>query len=234
MISGATASVVADVDNLPDILSELYASLSPERVIKHDIRCIKPIGDVIAEGDLIEVKNINPNKDHYLSEFLAIYKNPLSPEYETRDYKEAYNQIIDGLYRLIEINGDHGIIDRIKSQLHGVFYKDYIYVPINDIELYWSNKGWGSCSDHRLAVRFRVTNTANIKNITFNPLQSSPPDNQEAIVRTQTGISSPDQTVCPEWEVNFEYEDDDWDGVETGEVEIDESINTYIEEALGF
>ena len=160
-------SVKNNESTLEETINVLYNTIinnyKPEEMVKADVKCKKDLKDVngntiIEDGELVEIKKIDYAADSYLSEFMALYKSSKLPEiaYEP-EFKQIYNQIIDGLYEKFESNGN--ILEDIKNNFAGIIYDDKIFIGKDDIELYWSNKGRGSClKDHRLSIRYRIKN----------------------------------------------------------------------------
>jgi hypothetical protein len=151
---------VYDVSQAVSILYEnIINNYTPDEMIKADLICVNDVTDssgnvIINSGDYLEVKKIDTGLDSYLSEFMSIYKNESLPKYaHKKQFKNIYNQIIDGLFILLNQN------DNILKDINfvGIIYDDRIFVGRNDIELYWSNRGQRSCtSEHRLSIRYRV------------------------------------------------------------------------------
>ena len=74
--------------------------------------------------------------------------------------------MIDGLFKLLESN-DGGLIDLIRQNLAGIIFDNNRFVSIDDIDLYWSNKGQRK-RDHRLSIRFRVNIGSELKTYIYN------------------------------------------------------------------
>lgn len=153
---------------LDETINTLYNTIinnyKPEEMVKADIKCKKDLKDVngntiIKKGELVEIKKIDYAADSYLSEFMALYKSSKLPEiaYEP-EFKQIYNQIINGLYKKFKSN--KGILEDIKKKFAGIIYDDKIFIDKDDIELYWSNKGRSGCfRDLRLSIRYRIKNS---------------------------------------------------------------------------
>jgi hypothetical protein len=72
-----------------------------------------------------------------------------------------YNELIQRLYEwLISSNEATAYLEKVKSQISAMIYEYDIIVPINYIELYWSNKGQRGCDEKRLSIRFRIKKDA--------------------------------------------------------------------------
>jgi len=242
-------STLGDVINIKTLVDEIYESneetILVERAIdrlygsivndqnttqhieKHDIKCIKEVGDIIDTGDLIEVKYFLPSEesssDSFLSEFISLYKDSdIYPEHEGYDpkyfeeqYYNIHNKIIDGVVNKLRSDGDGGILDIIRQTMSGIFIRDYIFIPINNIDLYWSNRGSWGCKDHRITIRYRVTSNNNYK-LVFSPKKVS---TQTVQVERFNGISN--INGAPRFCSNIIAENRN-------------EVDKYISEALGF
>jgi len=47
-------------------------------------------------------------------------------------------------------------LNNVKSKMAGIIYEGNLIVPIQYIDLYWSNKGQRGCDEKRLSIRFRI------------------------------------------------------------------------------
>jgi hypothetical protein len=123
---------------------------------------------VFYSGDPIEVKKMDYKTDSYFSEFFAIYKNPeyFSEFANNQQFRNVYNTIIDGVYVELKTKGDH-LLDTIWNSVKGIVYENNRMVKMDDIELYWSNKGQRGCDDHRLTIRYRL-NRSNVMSYLYN------------------------------------------------------------------
>lgn len=130
------------------------------KFIKADLKCTKPLTDgrvtIINRGDYVEVKKLDYKGDSYLSEFFSIYKSPkkLPKRLKTPEGVNLYNQVIDSLFLKLN-NNDYGIIESIGGSFAGIIYDENRFIPKEDIEIYWSNKGQRT-EDHRLSIRYRL------------------------------------------------------------------------------
>ena len=138
-------------------------------IVKHDLE-VKNKGIKDREGNIIlpphskvEVKSQTYTLDSYYSEPLASPMKKTTSEIRSNpQYRQKYNEIIDGLYDWInnsEEGNEYGseLIRKMIGGTAGVLFDDNIYVPIDDIEFYISNKGQNSCNNHRrLTIRYRV------------------------------------------------------------------------------
>ena len=64
-------------------------------------------------------------------------------------------------------SNDGGLIDLIRQNLAGIIFDNNRFVRIEDIDLYWSNKGQRK-RDHRLSIRFRVNPSDGLKTYIYN------------------------------------------------------------------
>tara|TARA_R110000822_G_C15302843_1_gene492116 strand:+ start:137 stop:2011 length:1875 start_codon:yes stop_codon:yes gene_type:complete len=143
--------------NAKKIASEIYTLINPqkitERLEKHDIESKKEImlenDTIIPKDSKIEVKLTGRYSDYHLSEFFGVYKNkPLD------EYTDRYNQVITELKEMLE-GDDKGIIEKIKSTTAGIFYENYMYTPIGNVKIEWSDMGQRS-TEKRLSLRVTV------------------------------------------------------------------------------
>jgi len=169
-----------DVNNLID---ELYKNLSkymssPKvNPIKADLestttfyeiienvnekRILKP---VFPTGSFFEVKMMDTNADSYVSEFFSIFKEgKLDTLKDT--HLPTYNKIINGIFNKIvsdENKAGEVYLGKMKKNLAGVVFDKNVIVPIQYIEMYWSNQGQKKCNSEiikaeaRLSIRFRI------------------------------------------------------------------------------
>jgi hypothetical protein len=158
--------VIGGKMEISDAVAYLHQSIlenySADDMAKGDLVCKKPLYNskgyiIIDSGDIVEVKKLDHAGDSYLSEFFAIYKDSKLPKdaFEPQ-FLKVYNTIIDGLFNIFKSTGKN-ILEDIKSNFAGIIYDENVFIPSKDIELYWSNKGRGSCTkDHRLSIRYRI------------------------------------------------------------------------------
>jgi len=140
----------------------ILENYSPDDMAKGDLICKKPLYNskgyiIVDSNDIVEVKKLDHAGDSYLSEFFAIYKDSRLPKdaFEPQ-FLKVYNTIIDGLYEVFRATGKN-ILEDVKYNFAGIIYDENVFIPAEDIELYWSNKGRGSCTkDHRLSIRYRI------------------------------------------------------------------------------
>lgn len=142
---------VSSVDNI-----EKFDIISDRDFMLDD----KPI---INSGDKIEIKKNKHSEGHdsYYSEPLA------SPVKDTKSnirtdivLKQKYTNVIDKLYNWLGGAGKNvgeDIVKKIIKGTKGIFLDEYIFIPIENIEFYLSNKGYNNCKNHRrLSIRYRL------------------------------------------------------------------------------
>ncbi len=119
-------------------------------------------GDAIfPSGTHFEVKKMDPFIDSYLSEFFSIFKETEKIKFKG-EYIKIYNELIQRIFEWLLSNPvaiDY--LNKVKSQIGGIIYEYETIVPIEYIDLYWSNKGQRGCDEKRLSIRFSIK-----KNIT--------------------------------------------------------------------
>ena len=126
--------------------------------IKSDV---KSISDLYHESKLIfpkdsifEAKKMDPLIDSYLSEFFAIFKNKAAIEVKGQ-YIDLYREVIENVFNWISVKGvDY--LNKVRDNMAAVIFQGNIVVPIEYVELYWSNKGQRGCDEPRLSIRFRI------------------------------------------------------------------------------
>jgi len=137
--------------------------------IKSDLESKNDLYD--EEGNLIfsgksnfEVKKMDPFIDSYLSEFFSIFKES-NLKIHKKEYLSLYNELINRIYVwLTENKNAISYLQKVKSQIAGIIYENNLIVPIENIDLYWSNKGQRGCLEKRLSIRFRIKpNIDNLK-----------------------------------------------------------------------
>lgn len=175
LIKDVKSNKVELLEFLDNIKKCIKTSLNNPQPIKSDIISKTPLyyienGEKIKKFDqdsLFEVKMMDTEIDSYLSEFFSIFKQSnvahLKPE-----YLEVYNKIINGIFNWIKVEGND-YLENIKKQLSGIFFEKNQLIPIEYIELYWSNQGQRNCKELRLSVRFRINPKFNeIESFTYN------------------------------------------------------------------
>ena len=147
------------VNNIEEHISNI------DDINKYDIISDINYNDIINVGDKIEIKKNDIHKvtDSYYSEPLTSpVKRSDSPIVNNEEYLKTYNDLIYNVYRYLK---DYDVGDKILSlyrrNVNGIFFEDYIYIPLNNIELYISNRG-RSISHNRLTIRYKIISTDNI------------------------------------------------------------------------
>ena len=160
-IMNGSTTLTESVSKLHGLILDNYDSVD---MIKGDLLCKKELLDsrgeiIIGFDDVVEVKKLDHAGDSYLSEFFSIYKDSKLPKdaYEPQ-FLKTYNTLIDSLYGVFSSTGN-GVLKDIIDNFAGIIYDENTFIKSDDIQLYWSNKGRGSCSkDHRLSIRYRMKN----------------------------------------------------------------------------
>jgi Fe-Mn family superoxide dismutase len=136
---------------------------SPIDPVKQDIvskrDMVDPDGDVIVPaGKSVEVKKMDPKIDSYLSEFFSIFKQSNLKDLKG-EYLEVYNELIQKIFEWLTDDSNESAknyIQRIRNQLFALGYDDKILVPMEYVDIYWSNRGQRGCDEKRLSIRFRI------------------------------------------------------------------------------
>jgi len=126
--------------------------------IKSDVMSISDLyhqGDLIFPKDSIfEAKKMDPLIDSYLSEFFAIFKNKGAIAVKTQ-YIDLYREVINNIFSWIQVKGV-SYLNKVRENMAAVIFQGNVVVPIEYVELYWSNKGQRGCDEPRLSIRFRI------------------------------------------------------------------------------
>ena len=140
----------------------LKADVVSKKDLKYDDKVI------FKAGTYFEVKKMDPFIDSYLSEFFSVFKETSLSKLRG-EYLEVYNNLIQKVYDWLTSNPDAiEYLNKVKSQMGGIIYDYDTIVPIEHIDLYWSNKGQRSCDEKRLSIRFRIKDNINeIKTFRF-------------------------------------------------------------------
>ena len=157
-LQGLMKDIVEGTKTKTEAYTILIEDIAIEKIQKWDIESVKPIGGIIKQGDKIEVKHVQWDKKggFHLSEFFGMYKTTVNAPFNTPEYLQLYNEIIEMLYDYIDKDEiGEKIIEEIRKNTAGVFYKDYIYVPLDGIKLTWSTKGQRD-TEKRLSIRMEV------------------------------------------------------------------------------
>jgi Fe-Mn family superoxide dismutase len=126
---------------------------------------------IFGEDSHFEVKKMDVEVDSYLSEFFSIFKQSSLKDVK-KDFLDDYNKVITEIYNYVKQNGD-GYLERIKSQIRGIIFDNYLIVPIENLHFYWSNKGQRGCDELRLSIRFRIKPDENNKIDTYTYTKGS-------------------------------------------------------------
>jgi len=145
---------------------------------------------VLPENSKVEVKKMDYKLDSYFSEFFAIYKNPKNfPDYINNPrFREIYNTVIDSVYERMLTEGE-SILDDIANSITAIIYENNRIVLMDDIELYWSNRGQRGCDDHRLSIRYRIVNE--------HPVSFIYTKGYNELKREPITVPMGDRVVCP-------------------------------------
>ena len=154
------------IDEVIEVITNTILNTDPESLIgKADLSLKTDLVDsedsvVLRKGSKVEVKKMDYRLDSYFSEFFAIYKNPKNfPEYiNNPTFRLVYNTVIDGVYVKLKEGGE-GLLETIGNSIDAIIYDNNRIILMDDIELYWSNKGQRGCDDHRLSIRYRLNKT---------------------------------------------------------------------------
>ena len=147
------------VNNIEEHISNI------DDINKYDIISDINYNDIINVGDKIEIKKNDIHKvtDSYYSEPLTSpVKRSDSPILNNEEYLKTYNDLIYNVYRYLkDYDVGNKILSLYRRNVNGIFFEDYIYIPLNNIELYLSNRG-RSTSHHRLTIRYKIISVDNI------------------------------------------------------------------------
>lgn len=173
-----------NIDEVIETITSTILNTDPESLTgKADLQLKTDLVDyedeiVLPRGSKVEVKKMDYRLDSYFSEFFAIYKNPKNfPEYiNNQTFRLVYNTVIDGVYLRLKERGE-GLLETIANSIDAIIYDNNRIILMDDIELYWSNKGQRGCDDHRLTIRYRL-NKSNVISYIYNKnspvLESNP------------------------------------------------------------
>ncbi len=143
---------------------------SIEDIDKYDIVVKENISNILKKGDKVEVKKngIGISDSFYSEPLTSPVKRSGSIISKNETYLSIYNKIIGGVYKNLK-NKPLGnkIIELYKKNIKGLILEDYIYVPVENIKLYLSNKGRSS-THQRLTIRYSLISDKNIKRLTRN------------------------------------------------------------------
>lgn len=147
---------------LNDIKMCIISSLDEGIAVKSDVKTKTPLYveedgekiEVFPAGSIFEIKKMDTGIDSYLSEFFSVFKQSSNKELKST-HLNVYNAVIQGIYEWIKRKGKP-YLEKIKSNMSGMIYDNYTIIPIEYIELYWSNLGQRGCNERRLSIRFRI------------------------------------------------------------------------------
>jgi hypothetical protein len=148
--------------------------LKADLVSKKDLKYNDEV--IFKSGTYFEVKKMDPFIDSYLSEFFSVFKQTNLSELKG-EYLGVYNELIQRVYDwLVSNNEATEYLEKVKSQIGGIIYDYDTIVPMDYIDLYWSNKGQRGCDEKRLSIRFKIKNGINqIKTFKFKNLEELTP-----------------------------------------------------------
>lgn len=148
--------------------------------------------EVFPSRAVFEIKKMDTNIDSYMSEFFSIFKQTTNTIYKPT-HMQVYNAVIQGIYEWIKRRGND-YLNKIKSNMEGIIYDNYTIIPIEYIELYWSNVGQRGCNERRLSIRFRIKPEYRGKTITGYRYVK----NSDILKKIDVPVSSKDVTyrVC--------------------------------------
>lgn len=109
---------------------------------------------ILKKGDYLEIKKMDFEVDSYLSEFFSIFKES-KIRYLKKTHIFIYNYFIDRVFQWINENGQN-YLNTVRNNLAGIIFDNNTFVPIEQIDFYWSNKGQRGCNEKRLSIRFRI------------------------------------------------------------------------------
>jgi hypothetical protein len=122
--------------------------------------------EIFPSGSVFEVKGMDYGVDSYLSEFFSVFKKTELVNLKS-EYLETYNNLMQKLYEWCEKNGAQFLVG-IKKSLSGIVFDKNIIIPINYVDLYWSNRGQKGCDEKRLSIRFKVKENVTITGYRYN------------------------------------------------------------------
>jgi hypothetical protein len=154
-------------DEFEKLLKEIKVciknSLKQKNPIKADVVTQTPLYveengekvEVFPSGSNFEVKKMDSNIDSYLSEFFSVFKQSENKQYK-ETHMDVYNKVVQSIYEWITVTGK-SYLDSIKRNTSGMIYDNETIIPMEYIELYWSNSGQRNCNtEKRLSIRFRI------------------------------------------------------------------------------
>jgi hypothetical protein len=102
--------------------------------------------ETLLDENNINIETLETNRNEWYYLFHSI-----------NNYIKLYNELIQRVYEwLVNSKEAKDYLDKVKSQIGGIIYEYNTIVPIEYIDLYWSNKGHRGCDEKRLSIRFRI------------------------------------------------------------------------------
>jgi Fe-Mn family superoxide dismutase len=158
--------------------------LKADLVSKKDLKYNDEV--IFKSGTYFEVKKMDPFIDSYLSEFFSVFKQTNLSKLRG-EHLGVYNELIQRVYEWLISNSEATkYLEKVKSQIGGIIYDYDTIVPMDYIDLYWSNKGQRGCDEKRLSIRFKIKNGINqIKTFKFKnseeltPITKDVPNDQK-------------------------------------------------------
>ena len=142
-------NIIKGKKKVGDTIMEIYGEINDSGIAKYDIITKQNVKltsqsneDIltIPKDKRIEVKKSN-KYEYHLSEFFGVYKKSgLPKKYKSLKYKSIYNDIINGVIKKLK-KDDKGIIKKLRDTTYGVFFDNYIFYKLEDMELEWSPIG---------------------------------------------------------------------------------------------
>ncbi len=145
------------IDEVVDCVLSNMESITP---IKADLMATSDFyyngKKVFSKDDKFEVKMMDTSVDSYLSEFFSIFKSSEVSKLKPTHLR-VYNKIISDIFNKIKEGGvGEQFLGLIRKNLKGIIFEENVLVPMENIEIYWSNKGQSGCKEKRLSIRFKV------------------------------------------------------------------------------
>jgi superoxide dismutase, Fe-Mn family len=165
------------IDEVVDCVLSNMESITP---IKADLMATSDFyydgKKVFSKNDKFEVKMMDTSVDSYLSEFFSIFKSSEISKLKPT-HLNVYNRIITEIFNKIVDSGvGERFLNEIRKNLKGIIFEGNVLVPMENIEIYWSNKGQSGCKEKRLSIRFKVVESGitYIYNPQSNELELNP------------------------------------------------------------
>ena len=205
---------------------EKYVNDDKNDIIKFDLIAGRDMAP-LQMGDKVEVKKNKYSLDSYYSEPLASPMKSSKSVIRTDDnYREKYNQIIDGLYKWLNDKSNPlgmKILEKMIAGTAGILFDYNIFIPIKDLQFYISNKGQNSCENHRrITIRYRVKRNTVINIYKLKEINGS------------WGLERQPSTPIKDKGLKYCGENNEPKIIYTPPTPTNESIDKYISQALGF